>query len=154
MKLPTVIIGLVTAAALYSTAEARPVTLNTTLKKFGGGGAYLAIYVTDSAGKVKSTLVLTGSRPQYFKHLRDWRRGGPGKKIDGVTGASVGSGRSLKVSVDIADALIDAGFQIHIDSSVEDGRDNPSEVVTPLESGSAGIAVAGKGYVKSFRFDM
>ncbi len=60
----------------------------------------------------------------------------------------------LKVKVEIADALIDAGFQIRIDSAVENGRDNPSEVVAPLNRGAMGAPVTGRGYVKSFRFDM
>ncbi|MEZ5855885.1 MAG: DUF2271 domain-containing protein [Hyphomicrobiaceae bacterium] len=62
--------------------------------------------------------------------------------------------QTLKVSVDIADALIDAGYQIRIDSAVEDGRDNPSEIIAPLTKAAAAARIAGKGYVKSFRFDM
>ena len=54
----------------------------------------------------------------------------------------------------VADALIDAGYQIRIDSAVEDGRDNPAEVVVPLTAAAAGKPTAGKGYVKTFRFDM
>ena len=74
--------------------------------------------------------------------------------IDGITGASVGSGQSLKVSVDVADALIDAGYQIRVDSSVENGRDNPVDIVVPLTSANAGKPTSGKGYVQSFTFDM
>ena len=37
------------------------------------------------------------------------------------------------------------------DTAVEDGSDNPSEVVAPLDSASSGKAFAGQGYVKTFK---
>ena len=46
-------------------------------------------------------------------------------QIDGITGASVGEGRSLKMTVDLADALIDAGYKLNVDAAAEDMRDSP-----------------------------
>lgn len=156
MKKTAVAFGLIAAIALPVVAEAKTLTLNTTLTNYGGNGAYLAIYLTDAQGKFHSTLHVAAPKAKYHQHLRDWARGNGSarRSIDGLTGASVGSGRSLKVSVDVADALFDAGYQIRIDSSVEDGRDNPADIVAPLTTGAAGTPIAGKGYVKSFRFDM
>lgn len=149
-------LGIITGLALPAAAEAKTVTLNTTLNAYGGNGAYLAIYLTDAQGNVQSTLHLAAPKAKYHKHLRDWSRGPATARrpVDGITGASVGSGQTLKVSVDIADALIDAGYQIRVDSAVEDSRDNPSEIVVPLAGSAAAKPVTGKGYVKSFRFDM
>jgi hypothetical protein len=154
-------LGLVTALtlptlALASGAEARPVTLTTQLRPYGGNGAYIAIYLTDAQGKYHSTLRVAGSKTKYHPHLRDWARGrvGEASRIDGVTGASVGSGQTLRVTVDIADALIDAGYQVRIDTAVEDGRDNPAEIIVPLTAAAAGRPVSGRGYVAAFRFDM
>jgi hypothetical protein len=154
MKKLAVTVGLAAAIAFPALAEARTVTLNTTMKNYGGNGAYLAIYLTDAQGRFQSTLHVSGGKAKYYKHLRDWSRGKASvrQNIDGITGASVGSGQSLKVSVDVADALIDAGYQIRIDSAVEDGRDNAADVVVPLTA--AGKPVAGKGYVKSFTFGL
>ena len=67
---------------------------------------------------------------------------------------NLGSGRSLTVKVDIADALFDAGYQIRLDSSVEDMSDKPNDVVVPLVSAGSGKPASGRGYVKSFQFDM
>ncbi len=78
---------------------------------YGGDGAYLAIYLTDKAGKLQQTIHVAGGKAKYHKHLSAWYRQSGGR-IDGTTGASVGSGRSLTVSAEIADALIDAGFEI------------------------------------------
>lgn len=150
-----------TSAALAATtaliapglAQARDVTLETQLKAYGGPGAYVALYVTDAAGKYQGTLWMAGGKAKYYRHLSDWQRlsGGRAAEIDGITGASIGSGKTLKITVDLADTLIDAGYQLHVDTSVEDGRDNPSEIVAPIATEASGKALAGKGYVKSFK---
>jgi len=141
------------AFVLPTIAQARQVTLETTLKPYGGNGAYVALYLADAAGKYKGSLWMAGDKAKYYRHLSDWARasGGRAAEIDGITGASVGSGKTLKISVDIADALIDAGYKIHVDTSVEDGMDNPSEVAAPLETSASGKVFGGDGYVKSFR---
>lgn len=147
---------LVSAMALPGLVQAKPLTLTTQLKQYGGEGAYLAIYVTDGKGQYQETLWVSGTKTKYYKHLRDWARGSGLKasEFDGISGASVGSGRSLKVTADIADALIDAGYEIRVDSAVEDGRDNAAEVRVPLTAAGAGKPSAGRGYVQSFTYDM
>ena len=147
---------LVGAMALPVLVDARPVTLTTQLKNYNGDGAYLAIYVTDANGQYKKTLWVAGKKAKYYKNLRDWARGSGLKasEFDGVSGASVGSGSTLKVTVELADALIDAGYEIRVDSAVEDQRDNPADVRAPLTAQGVGKPVTGRGYVKSFTYDM
>ena len=143
------------AIALPLAAEARLVTVTATLKKYSGDGAYVALYVTDAQGRVHSTLRIAGPKPKYHKHLSSWNRatGAARRPLDGVTGASVGSGQVLKVSVDLADALIDAGYQIRADSAVENQRDVPSDAVMPLTKAASGKPQTGTGYVQSLRVD-
>src|SRR5690606_36642508 len=97
---------------------------------YGGDGAYLAIYITDANGQYQKTLWVSGKKVKYYKHLRDWARGSGLKTsaYDGISGASVGSGKGLKLTVDIADTLVDAGYEIRVDSAVEDGREYAAEV--------------------------
>ncbi|MBV6271911.1 DUF2271 domain-containing protein [Alcaligenaceae bacterium CGII-47] len=149
-------ICLASALALPGMVQAKPITLTTQLKSYGGDGAYLAIYVTDANGQYQKTLWVAGKKSKYYKNLRDWARGSGMKpsEFDGVSGASVGSGRTLKVTVELADALIDAGYEIRVDTAVEDGRDNPAEVRVPLSAAGAGTPTAGRGYVQSFAYDM
>ena len=47
--------------------------------------------------------------------------------MDGITGASVGSGRNLELTLDQADALFGAGYTLHVDAAAEDMRDSPNE---------------------------
>ena len=144
------------AIALPGLAQAREVTLTTQLKDYSGNGAYLAIYVTDANGQYQKTLWVAGKKAKYYRHLSDWARGSAMKpsEFDGLSGASVGSGRSLTVSVELADTLIDAGYQIRIDSAVEDKRDSRADVSVPLTSAGSGKPVSGSTYVESFTYDL
>jgi hypothetical protein len=143
------------ALALPSIAAARPVTLETQLTNYGGDGAYVAIYLTDRGGGNARTLWVAAPKAKYWRHLADWQRATGGTaKVDGISGASVGAGKTLRVTVEVADALLDAGYEIHIDTAVEKMKDNPSEVVVPLTAAGAGKATAGRGYVKSFRYTL
>jgi len=144
------------ALALPALAQSRPLTLTTTLKNYGGDGAYLAVYLTDAKGAYAGTLWVAGGKAKYYRNLADWNRlsAGEARRLDGVTGASVGQGRTLKVSADLADALIDAGYEIRIDAAVEDMRDSPSEVRVPLTKAGAGKAQPGKQYIQSFSYQI
>lgn len=142
--------------ALPSLAHSRQVTLSAQLKNYGGNGAYLAAYLTDAKGAYVRTLWVAGGKAKYYKHLSDWNRlsSGDAKRLNGVTGASVGAGGTLKVTAELADALIDAGFEIHIDAAVEDMRDSPSEIRVPLSKANAGKPQAGKQYIQSLTFQL
>jgi len=138
---------------------ARPVTLTTTLKNYRGPGAYLVLYVTDANGAYKGTLWMAGGKSKYYKHPGSRFRatgGDPaqisGIKISGITGASVGAGRTQELSFDLSDALFDAGCRLHIDAVAEDLRDSPNDVVIPLTGANAGKPVAGRRCVASFTF--
>lgn len=144
------------AIALPGLAQAREVTLTTQLKDYSGNGAYLAIYVTDANGQYQKTLWVAGKKSKYYRHLSDWARGSGmnPNEFDGLSGASVGSGDTLTVSVELADTLIDAGYQIRIDSAVEDKRDTRADVSVPLTSSGSHKPVSGSTYVKSFTYDL
>ena len=148
-------LALTTALTLPALAMARPVTLTTTLNDYGGDGAYLALYVTDASGAYVGSLWMAGGKSKYYEHLTDWHRatGGDPAQINGITGASVGAGRTLEITLDLADALIDAGYTLHIDAAVEDMRDSPNEIAVPLTASGAGQAVNGRQYIDSFRYD-
>lgn len=146
------LLAMTTALILPAVATARPVTVTTTLNRYGGDGAYLAFYVTDARGAYVGSLWMAGGKSKYYEHLRDWYSFTHGSRgdINGVTGASVGAGRTLEISVDLADALFDAGYMLHVDAAVEDMRDSPSEVVMPLSS--AGGSAAGGRYIASVSY--
>lgn len=147
-------LALTTALIAPGLALARPVTLTTNLSDYGGRGAYLAIYVTDPAGAYAGSLWMAGGKSKYYRHLSDWTAftGGDVAQVDGITGASVGAGGQLELTMDLADALFDAGYVLHIDAAVEDMRDSPNEIAVPLTAAGAGQAVPGRRYVANFTY--
>ncbi len=152
----TLLTALALTTALTGPVLARPVTMTTNLTQYGGDGAYLALYVTDAQGAYKGSLWMAGGKSKYYEHLSDWYRatGGDSAEINGITGASVGAGRQLKITLDLADALFDAGYTLHIDAAVEDMRNSPSDVSVPLTTAGAGQPVAGRRYISDFSYDM
>jgi len=148
-------LGLTIALAGPAVAQAREVTFTTELLNYGGDGAYLALYLTDAAGKYQGTLWVAGKKTKYYKHLSGWARGSRlnPAEYDGLTGASITSGRTLKITLDLDDALVDNGYEIRVDTAVEDMRDNRADIALPLTSEGAGKPVAGRGYIRSFRYD-
>ena len=120
MKSLLAALALTTALTVPGYAMARPVTLTTTLNDYGGNGAYLALYVTDASGKYAGSLWMAGGKSKYYQHLADWYRAtnGDTAQVNGITGASVGAGRTLKITLNLADALFDAGYTLHIDAAV------------------------------------
>lgn len=156
MKTLLAALAMTTALTLPGIAMAKQVTLSTTMTRYGGDGAYLAMYLTDPKGVYAGSLWMAGGKSKYYRHLSDWYRatGGDTAQVDGITGASVGAGRKLEVTVDLADALIDAGYTLHIDAAVEDMRESPNEIAVPLTAAGAGKAVQGRRYIADFSYGM
>jgi hypothetical protein len=154
MKYRTIILCLATANLLSAQTYAREITLNTELKNYGGDGAYLALYLTNSDGRYQQTLWVAGQKTKYYKHLSGWAQGSGlrNSEYDGLSGASVLTGKTLSITVDLADSYIDSGFQIRVDSAVEDMRDSRNDVVVSLTTEGAGKPVSGRGYVKTFTY--
>ena len=153
MKKLTAILLLATAMTVPGIAHAADATIEIQLTPYQGPPAYLAIYLAKADGTYDSTLWVAGTRSEYYRHLRGWIRNvaSSGERLDGITGASVGSGRTMQASVTIADALIDAGYTIHVDSAVEHGAENRDDVVLPLTKANSGTIVSGTGYVSAMR---
>jgi hypothetical protein len=141
-------LGFAAAIALPTLAVAKPVTVTAQFADYGGYGLYAAVYITDPQGKVVQTLHVAGSRAKYYRHLSGWARGARGS-IDGLTGASIGSGGTLKVTAEVADAMLDAGYKVQVDTAIEGGNEYAADAAAPLAAASAGKAAPGNGYVQS-----
>jgi len=145
-----------TALATPGLAYAQDVTIEAQIASYRGPNAYFAIYVTKPDGSYDSTLWVAGQSQRYYRHLRDWVRGISAAQgnIDGISGASVGGGQTFRTTVTLADSLIDAGYQIHVDSAVEGGGEYPNDIVLPLTRANSGQPAAGTGYVQSLTVTM
>lgn len=135
-------------------AAAKPVKFSVTIAQYSGPNTFLAMYLTDKAGAYKSTVWVAGGRTSYWRHLRTWFAATGGQGADGVTGASVGAGRTLTVTADISAALIDAGYVLHIDAAAEGIGESPNEVQLPLTSAGAGKPVSGNGFIAKLQYGL
>lgn len=154
MKSLIAALALSTALVVPGLAMARPVTLTVNMAQYGGQGAYLAVYVTDASGAYAGSLWMAGGKSKYYKHLSDWAQftGGDTAQVDGITGASIGAGRQLELTMDLANSLFDAGYTLHIDAAAEDMRDRPNEIAVPLTAAGAGRPVSGRRYIADFTY--
>lgn len=155
MKKLALILLLSTALIAPASAEAANVDIAVTLNTYSGPNAYLAVYLVDKNGNYDSTLWLSGTKFKYLGHLRGWARGfqsAGGGNINGISGASVGGGRTLKISSTLSDAMIDAGYRIVVDTSVENWGDYPADASVELKSG--GGSASGTGFVNRLAVSM
>ncbi|QBL10470.1 DUF2271 domain-containing protein [Rheinheimera sp. D18] len=154
MKKLTFSLVIAALVALPSLTYAREVTFSTVMKNYRGEGAYVALYLVDANGNYQQTLWVAGEKTKYYKHLSGWAMGSKltAAEYDGHTGASVLSSKTLTVTVDIADEMIDAGYEVRVDTAVEDQRDNRSDAAVKLTTDGVGKTVAGRGYVQSLSY--
>lgn len=148
---------LCTALVAPAAALAREVTIDAQLVSYSGPAAYLSVYLTKPDGTYDSTLWVSGTKQRYLGELRGWvsamrDAGATSLSLDGITGASVGGGQTLTIKADLADALIDAGYTIHVDTAVEHGGQNTDDAVAPLTSTAQ--QVNGTGYISTLSVSM
>jgi hypothetical protein len=142
------------AALAPIAADANPVTIDVTIAQYQGPNAFLAMYLTDTSGAFKSTVWVAGDRTRYWRHLRTWFDATGGQGADGITGASVGAGRTLTVTADISAAMIDAGYVLHIDAAAENIGESPNEIQVPLTTAGAGQPTTGTGFIAKFQYGL
>lgn len=154
MKKALSIIAIVTTLLIPSLAQAKSITLTTLLGEYSGKAAYVAIYLTNAEGKYEQTLWVAGSKTRYYRALRGWAQGSGIKssEYDGKTGATIASNGTSSIELDLNDALIDAGYQIHIDVAAEGNRPSRDDIVIELTTDNAGQAVKGANYIRSFDY--
>lgn len=155
MKILPSVLLLATACVVPAAALAKDATITVKMRSYSGPPSYMAIYVTDAKGKYQSTLYVAGGEMRYLRYLRSWYRAVSAVgSIDGVTGASVGSGQTLTIDVSIADALMDSGYEIRVDDAMEVGAEYPHDLVLPLKSKASDLSAKGTGYVQSLSVKM
>ena len=145
-----------TALVAPTAVFAKDLTVTTTMANYSGNNAYLAFYVTKADGTYDSTLWVSGQKTRYLGHLSGWisamQSANATLSLDGITGASVGSGQTLTLHISLADSMVDAGYQLHVESAVEHGGDYADDAVIALASGTH--STSGTGYVGTLSVKM
>lgn len=143
--------ALIGSYAPAAAAAAGDMTVTVTMKSYSGNEAYAAAYIVGPDGAYVTTVYVAGARAQFQRDLLRWSRlmERVGRGIDGITGASVGSGQSFTTSLSIPSKLMNAGYKLRVETAVENGQYYPGDAVVPLDDAQLGKAVAGTGYVQT-----
>ncbi len=156
MKNTVIAAVLAAALALPYQAKARTVTIVARMNRFGGwSGAYVALYLVGPNNQYVKTVWMAGRHHWIYHELVAWDRANHGnwRGVDGVTGASVGSGQTLTIHTDIADSLINAGYSLVVDSKAY-ARPSREDVRIPLSTQDNGRVVRTHGYINEFYYRM
>ena len=156
MRKTLAVLAISTTLIAPGVVQAKNISATITMKGFRGPPAYVAVYLTKPNGQFHSTLSVHGKKSKYRKHLRGWIRGASRSKqrLDGLTGASVGSGRTLTVSANVQDSLLNAGYQVHVDTAVEDRGEFRSDAAIQVNTSQPSAVTTGKGFVKSLKVQL
>ena len=120
------------------------------MKNYTGEGAYITAYIINPQGKYVKSLSVMGDDERWYKNLKQWYAGQSKskEKLDAITGASVSGGKRNVFTVSIDNAMMNKGYKIRFESSVEHGDYVPVELDIPLETATILNRVDGKGYIR------
>ena len=141
-------------AAIPVASQAAEGTFLVQLNDYEGYEAFYAMYLVDPEGRYVRTLWVGGSKPQFFKDMPRWWKylGRAPQDIDAITGASIAPGDRNVIHIDLDDDVLDAGYKVRIETSVENQGNYPEDVEVALDREHMKDKIPGTGYVRYFRY--
>lgn len=135
-------------------AAAKDSTFLVQLNDYDGHEAYFSLYLVDPQGKYVRTLYVSGDEERWYPDQPRWWKyvGRAGEDVSAVAGASTAPGDRSVIRVDLEEEVLDTGYSVRVDTSVEDQSNFPTDVDTPLSADAQGDKIPGTGYVRYLRF--
>jgi len=127
------------------------------LKNYQGEGAYIIVSVVNSKGEYVETLRVLGDDHEWYPDLKTWyayrEKNRHQPRLDGVTGATIGSGERSVVAFSIDKKYIDQEYTLRFETAVEDKSYHSKDVVVQLTSEQLKLGkYEGKdGYIRQVR---
>lgn len=123
------------------------------LVNYEGENAYVITSLINPEGDYAKTLFVNGDDPEWYHLIDEWWAYFAKKKrnLDGMTGATIGGGERKVITFDIDTALIDKGYKIRFETSVEDQQYHPADVEIELTSSLPAKPIEGSGYIRYVR---
>lgn len=142
--------------ALATTAWADVATVVVALNDYTGPEAYFAVYLVNPEGKYDRTLWHSGPDKIWWPDEKRWFGyfSRAPQEIDAVTGASTPAGARRVLKLEIDPALIDAGYKLRVETSVEAGKNYDADVEVDLTRANERVKVPGSGYVRYIRYKL
>ncbi|SFR47652.1 Predicted protein [Yoonia tamlensis] len=135
-------------------AAAEEATFLVQLENYAGENAYFALYLIDPDDRFVRTLWVSGDEARWYPDQPRWWKyvGRAQEDLLPVTGASTAAGDRAVIRIALEPEVLDAGYQIRVDTSVEDQQNFPNDIQIPLESTAHGEKIEGTGYVRYIRY--
>lgn len=137
-----------------SLAGAEEATFLVQLNEYDGDEAYFALYLVDPNDRFVRTLWVSGDEERWYPDQPRWWKyvGRAQEDLLPVTGASTAAGDRTVVRIELEPEILDAGYSVRVDTSVEDQQNFTLDVETELVSAAHGDKIPGTGYVRYLRY--
>lgn len=123
------------------------------MNAYTGEEAYVVVSLINPKGGYEKTLYMMGKDKKWYNGFKEWFKFfSKTQKLDAKTGASIGGGDRALVNLDIDDALLNKGYKLRFESSVEAQNYHVDDVEISLTADALAGKADGKGYIKYIRF--
>lgn len=135
-------------------ALAEEATFLVQLNDYDGHEAYFSLYLVSPDDRFVRTLWVSGDEERWYADQPRWWKyvGRNQEDLSAVTGASTAPGDRAVIRIELEPEVIDAGYSVRVDTSVEDQSNFPTDVETVLTSDAQGDKIPGTGYVRYLRY--
>lgn len=149
-----VMAGFMAAVAMPAVSYAAEGTFLVQMNDYDGENAYFAMYLVDPEGRYVRTLWVSGDEKRWYQDQPRWWKyyGRAPQDLDAITGASTAPGDRNVIRINLEDDILDAGYKVRVDTSVEDQNNFPTDIETDLDSKHQGEKIPGTGYIRYFRY--
>lgn len=147
--------ALATCAILFpGIAAAENATFLVQLNDYEGDEAYFSLYLVGPDNRFVRTLWVSGDEERWYADQPRWWKyvGRAQEDLSAVTGASTAPGDRSVIRIELEPEVLDAGYSVRVDTSVEDQSNFPTDVETVLTSEAHGDKIPGTGYVRYLRY--
>ncbi len=151
-----IVLGAVSALALIAATPvlATEVRVQIQFEDYTGEAAYFALFLANADGRYQRTLWISGTKQKYQEDMGRWWRyaGRSDEDFDAVTGASTAAGGRVLVRTELSEEELSSGYQLVVDTAVEDQRVVAPDVVAVLSDELQGEKTPGTDYVRFIRY--
>ncbi len=139
---------------LPGVASAEKATFLVQLNDYKGDEAYFSLYLVDPNNRFVRTLWVSGDEARWYPDQPRWWKyvGRAREDLSAITGASTAPGDRTVIRIELEPEVLDAGYSVRVDTSVEDQSNFPTDVETVLRSEDHGAKIPGTGYVRYLRY--
>lgn len=146
----------VSTLALTSNARADEAIVLVQLNEYTGPEAYFHVYLVNPSGKFDRTLWVSGPEKIWWPDSKRWYGyfNRAREDVDAITGASTPAGARSVMRVEIDPNLVDAGYKLRVETSVENADNVQEDAEVELTTGNQRIKTPGTGYVRYIRYKL